>query len=395
MWIRRMAALLTLLLSLCILSSCSGAELEQRDRKIEELQVSLEAAQREHDELDAKLRTSETALAASQKEVEALEQQVASLKEEIHALRFPPLEECGTIRVFGVEETILTDGKTEYIHLGRLTEYYGSEVSVESQSLREWEGTLYLPLEQASQLPDVAAGETRQGIRYLAIRKEIGAIPADVQVPVLMYHAVSDDIWGIRELFVSPEEMEKQLAWLVENGYDPIWFEDLNHLEDYDKPVILTFDDGYVDNYTELLPLLQTYNAKATIFVVSNSMGCGHSMTAQQVYEISRSGVVSIQSHGYSHEGMDTMGEEQLELEMGESRHMLAATTGIVPNVVCYPAGRYSSLTVDVAERYYEFGLKMNGGLYITGDNPLLVNRFYISRDTQLQEFMAFCSLAG
>ena len=43
-----------------------------------------------------------------------------------------------------------------------------------------------------------------------------------------MYHAVSDDLWGIPELFVSPSEMEKQLAYLEENGYDPITFEDIN-----------------------------------------------------------------------------------------------------------------------------------------------------------------------
>ena len=71
-----------------------------------------------------------------------------------------------------------------------------------------------------------------------------------------MYHAVSDNMWGIDELFVSPASMEEQLRYLVDNGYEPIWFSDLAELEQYEKPVILTFDDGYDDNYTELLPLL-------------------------------------------------------------------------------------------------------------------------------------------
>ena len=78
-------------------------------------------------------------------------------------------------------------------------------------------------------------------------------------VPVFMYHAVSDDVWGVEHLFVSPSEMEKQLAFLQENGYSTIWFEDLEHVGDYEKPVILTFDDGYDDNYSELYPLLQKY----------------------------------------------------------------------------------------------------------------------------------------
>ena len=71
--------------------------------------------------------------------------------------------------------------------------------------------------------------------------------------------------------------------------------------EDYEKPVILTFDDGYDDNYTELFPLLQKYNAKATIFVIPKAIGTPHKMTAEQIYELSRSGLVSIQSHTYSH----------------------------------------------------------------------------------------------
>ena len=76
------------------------------------------------------------------------------------------------------------------------------------------------------------------------------------QVPVLMYHAVGDDCLGEEHLFVRPAELEQQLQYLSENGYETIFFEDLAHLERYEKPVILTFDDGYDDNYTLLLPLL-------------------------------------------------------------------------------------------------------------------------------------------
>ena len=52
-----------------------------------------------------------------------------------------------------------------------------------------------------------------------------------MNVPVLMYHAVSDNMWGIDELFVSPASMEEQLRYLVDNGYEPIWFSDLAELD--------------------------------------------------------------------------------------------------------------------------------------------------------------------
>ena len=77
---------------------------------------------------------------------------------------------------------------------------------------------------------------------------------AGVRVPVLMYHAVGDDCWGEESLFVKPEELEKQLQYLSENGYETIFFEDLSHIEQYEKPVLLTFDDGYDDNAETLLP---------------------------------------------------------------------------------------------------------------------------------------------
>ena len=233
-------------------------------------------------------------------------------------------------------------------------------------------------------------------ILYITPSAKAFEIPEDINVPVLMYHAVSDDMWGIGELFVSPSEMEAQLAHLVENGYDPIWFQDLANIEQYDKPVILTFDDGYDDNYTELFPLLQKYEVKATIFVIGNAFGMSHKMTAEQIKELSDSGLVTIQSHGYTHHDMDVMGEEELEHELGETWRVITRTTGKIPSVLCYPTGRYSSLTIDVAEKYYNFALKMNGGLYNTSvDSPYEVSRYYISRYTDIYTFAYYISDAG
>ena len=127
---------------------------------------------------------------------------------------------------------------------------------------------------------------------------------AGVRVPVLMYHAVGDDCWGEESLFVKPEELEKQLQYLSENGYETIFFEDLSHIEQYEKPVLLTFDDGYDDNAETLLPLLQKYGMKATIFLIAGDVGKPHKLTRAQLTELVQSGLVSIQSHGWSHRNM-------------------------------------------------------------------------------------------
>ena len=233
------------------------------------------------------------------------------------------------------------------------------------------------------------------GLRYLTPGAARFSIEQSVNVPVLMYHAVSDNMWGIDELFVSPASMEEQLRYLVDNGYEPIWFSDLAELEQYEKPVILTFDDGYDDNYTELLPLLRKYNVKATVFMIADAMGMQHKMTEEQVREMADSGLVSIQSHGLTHADMDAMDEETLIRELGESQRILTRVTGRQPSVLCYPTGRYSDLTLEVAERYYNFGLKMVGGQYNTADDPFLVSRYYVSRYTSLDSFAAMVAPAG
>ena len=220
-------------------------------------------------------------------------------------------------------------------------------------------------------------------------------IPKGVTVPVLMYHAVSDNIWGIRELFVSPSNMEAQLKYLVNNGYDPIFFSDLAHVDQYDKPVILTFDDGYDDNYTELFPLLKKYNVKATIFVITDYIGANHKMTAQQIKEMAESGLVSIQSHTATHSHLSELSEKSLEQEMERSQMAIMRITGIMPDVLCYPYGDYSALAKKVAARYYNFALIMGPGGYVTGSDPYVVGRYYVSRATTLGQFIGMVSGAG
>lgn len=257
------------------------------------------------------------------------------------------------------------------------------------------DGTLYVPVAAAAEAMGYPAYTLDGTTYYTPAARPITPTPG-VNVPVLMYHAVSDDLWGIDELFVSPSSMEEQLKYLTENGYDAIWFEDLAHLEDYDKPVILTFDDGYDDNYTELLPLLQKYNVKATVFVIGNAPGViQHKATPEQVRAMADSGLISIQSHGYTHDDMDTMDAATTEYELSESQKAITRITGRVPYVLCYPTGKYNDNTLSLIGDYYQFGIKMVGGQYNTSDDPYLVNRFYVSRYTDIYTFASYLSAAG
>ena len=349
-----------------------------------------------------------------------LAEETSSVEPEPEEIPEPePLPEGAEILLFGARVSTLTDGKTLFVDCTRLEEcaelditatedtltlgFDGQETVislVRSDELTAGDGFMqggaaYVPLEAILGLPGVVSGEAEDGTMYFARKLTLDPPAENVNVPVLMYHAVSDDLWGYWDLFVSPQTIDDARLSLQENGFETIWFEDLSHVEDYEKPVILTFDDGYDDNYTELFPLLQKYNAKATIFVIPKAIGTPHKMTAEQIYELSRSGLVSIQSHTYSHGNLSTMDEETLVFEMAESQKYLAALTGQVPYAVCYPEGTRSELSIEVAGRYYEYGLLMNGQLYNTSDDPLRVKRFYVPRGYDLGSFRWSVQEAG
>ena len=215
-------------------------------------------------------------------------------------------------------------------------------------------------------------------------------LPEGFKVPVFMYHAVSDYLWGIPELFVSPSKMEEQLKAVVDGGYTPITFEDLDRIAEIEKPVLLTFDDGYDDNYSELFPLLKKYNVKVTIFVIVDSIGGNHKMTEEQIRELSDSGLVSIQSHTMSHNFLNEMYTDRLKHEHYDSMIALARITGKQPFVLCYPTGKNSWASRQTTKEYYEYGLCMSGPCWVTGADPYLIYRYYVPRNLSLESFKAY-----
>lgn len=248
----------------------------------------------------------------------------------------------------------------------------------------------YLPLEEMCLMLELSVyPDTEQNTVYCTAAAWPREIPEGYDVPVFMYHAVDNDLWGIDELFVKPERMEEQLQYLTENGYDPIFFEDLYHIDQYDKPVILTFDDGYADNYTNLFPLLKKYNVKATVFVITNLVGNAYYLTEAQIQEMADSGLVSIQSHTLSHPYLDSMNIDEQRVELEESKLQITRLSKREPFVLCYPTGRYDSDTLEIIGESYHMGIKMNGGLYTTGDSPFEINRYYISRDTSTSSYIS------
>ena len=153
---------------------------------------------------------------------------------------------------------------------------------------------------------------------------------------------------------------------------------------------MLTFDDGYDDNYRELFPLLKQYNLKATVFIIVDDLGKSHKLTKEQVKEMSDSGLVSIQSHTMSHNFLNQMYEAQLIHEHYDSMVALARITGKQPFVMCYPTGKNSYYSRSFTAKYYQYGLCMTGPCYVTGEDPYLIYRYYVPRNTGMETFRSY-----
>lgn len=207
------------------------------------------------------------------------------------------------------------------------------------------------------------------------------ALSADeisTQVPILMYHHLSEDVTNSE--MVSPEQFEAQIRALSEAGYTGVSFDEL---QAYvlrgeplpEKPVVITFDDGYRSNYTLAYPILQKYGMKATIFAIGVSFGTDHykdtdyaitpHFGAAEAAEMTASGLISIQSHTYDmhqwppYETGSAVRENILQLsseseeayvqalteDFTRSRALLEDATGRPVDVLAYPAGQYSTLT--------------------------------------------------
>lgn len=169
--------------------------------------------------------------------------------------------------------------------------------------------------------------------------------PINLQnIPILNYHKV--DILN-HALSVSPQEFEEQMEYLYKNGYHTITPDQLmaylkSCKELPDKPILITFDDGYLDNYTNAYPILKKYGFTATIFLVTNLVNHDDRfMTWDQVREMQKNGIV-FGSHTANHKSLTALSKKEIMSELSESRDELTRQLGKAPKYFAYPTGTYN-----------------------------------------------------
>ena len=209
------------------------------------------------------------------------------------------------------------------------------------------------------------------------------------ETKILVYHLISDETYGEYEyLFVKEADFEAQLQEIRRLGYETVFADELEYAKG-EKIVVITFDDGYADNYRTALPLLKKYNMKATVFLVVGLIVTDGYLTEEQIFEMQESGHFRFGSHTVTHRKLDTLSIGDIEKELSESKTKIKAITGSDVCALAYPNGAYNNMVELLAEKHgYRYCYTTNIPAEPYYENTRLP-RSDVVRDMQWEKFIA------
>ncbi|MEF3304067.1 polysaccharide deacetylase family protein [Paenibacillus sp. GYB003] len=211
-------------------------------------------------------------------------------------------------------------------------------------------------------------------------------------IPVLNYHSIG--IEPDNNAVLDPKKLDAQMAHLKKEGYTALTlrqFTDIwdGRLKAPDKSVLLTFDDGYADNYTEAMPILRKYGYTAIMFVSPGMVGQdGYFADWEQIREMAEAGW-DIQPHGMTHPYLSKLTVQEQRFEIAESIRQLKEQTGIDTVVFCYPYGVRNKDTIKLLEEHnVRFAFTIDQGRTERTQNPLLLKRIFVGGKESMETFV-------
>jgi peptidoglycan/xylan/chitin deacetylase (PgdA/CDA1 family) len=223
--------------------------------------------------------------------------------------------------------------------------------------------------------------------------------PEVVLVPIILYHRI--DISPINsQYYVPPDKFEEEMKLLHDWGYETISTELLIKAitEGADlppRPLLITFDDGHLNNYTAAFPIMQKYGFTGVLYIVANYMGADQYMNADQIKEMAIAGW-EVGSHSISHSDLTSLEPYRQRYEVVESRTLLEEALGVPVLTIAYPFGVSDSSVIDYAHFAGYIGGMSLGFTYDQGvSNLYTLQRRDIKGTYDVKQFAAFLPWQG
>ncbi len=216
-------------------------------------------------------------------------------------------------------------------------------------------------------------------------------------VPILMYHHIKDLPANASELdltwTVQPQNFLSQMEWLAQHGFQTITVAQLNtHLKDRAplpmKPIVITFDDGWIEDYVIAYPALKKYNFVGTFFAYTQPLDRSPLyLSWKQIEEMSGAGM-SFEAHTLTHPHLRELSVENMTHEIAESKKILETRLNKPVVSFAYPFGEYNVAVIDAVKRAgFASALTIDPGYRQRVDRIYQLQRIRISYGDSLEDF--------
>lgn len=208
-----------------------------------------------------------------------------------------------------------------------------------------------------------------------------------VSIPVLYYHSVQ--VMPGSTAVVSPTKFTEQMQYLADNGYHPLTMAEFSAIMEGqaaapDKPVLLTFDDGYVDNHSTVMPLLSKLGFPATLFMSPGVMDDKRFINWDQAADLRDNGW-DIHPHGMTHPYLTKLTAEEQAYEIMEARKQIEEKLGITADVFCYPYGQYNNATLKILkDNGFRYAFTIDQGKTTPKQHPYKLKRVFVNGEEDL-----------